>query len=230
MARVRNLQFTKTWRDRTAFPTYSDDEEQIRADLQCLFDEIKDYVNQHLLPAVNTITAGEIASDGGSTVQSELDAVREGLAGVVLGQLPDGSLTAEKIADDCFAWTDVLDENDVETLETYADADYTSNGLKFYHCASLQMMRVEGYVTFTPANATVPYATFSLPAPVPAGGAIPLTAGVIGNARRTDLTARAEIRQGGYLDVYLGGWKQADRGSAIRVFVHGWYLCEEASV
>ena len=42
MARVRNLEFTKTWRDHTAFPTYSDDEEQIRDDLQCLFDEIKD--------------------------------------------------------------------------------------------------------------------------------------------------------------------------------------------
>ena len=193
MARVRNLEFTKTWRDHTAFPTYSDDEEQIRDDLQCLFDEIKDYVNQKLLPAVNTITAGEITADGG-TVQSELDAVREGLAGVVLGQLPDGSLTAEKLADDCFAWTDVLDANNVETLETYADADYTSNGLKFYHCAPLQMMRVEGYVTFTPANADVPYATFALPAPTPTLGAIPLTAGVIGNARRTDLTARAEIR------------------------------------
>lgn len=197
------------------------------------FDEaaenIKNYFNNLVVELGQKSAAANIGFQNTTgvpevTVQAAIENVQEQIQAVSQGAVADGSITAEMFADDAFDWNDVTG-----TLTEYASADYTSNGLKFYHCAPLQMMRVEGWVKFTPTNAPTPYVEIVLPLPVPTDGAIPLTAGVIGNTLRLDLTAKAEIRQGGYLHVYLGGWKQADRGNAFYVYVHGWYHVNEAS-
>lgn len=163
-----------------------------------------------------------------STVQTAIEEVQRQLAGITQGAVANGSITAEKLASDAFDWTDVS-----EDLEDYTGSDYTSNDLKIYYCAPLKMMRVEGWVRFTPTssagNLGYCYERFVLPTPVSAEGAVPLTAGVIGSVPRMDLAAKAEIRQGSYLDVYLGGAKLSDYGNRFEVFVHGFYLCEEAS-
>ena len=44
------LQFTKSWTSSEDFPTYEPDETQVRADMQLLFDEIKNHINTVLLP------------------------------------------------------------------------------------------------------------------------------------------------------------------------------------
>ena len=44
------LKFTKTWTSSADFPTYEPDEAQVRADMQLLFDEIKNHINTVLLP------------------------------------------------------------------------------------------------------------------------------------------------------------------------------------
>lgn len=44
------LQFTKSWTSSEDFPTYEPDETKVRADMQLLFDEIKNYINTTLLP------------------------------------------------------------------------------------------------------------------------------------------------------------------------------------
>ena len=99
---IEQFSFSKSWRDREAFPTYEDDETQVRDDLQCLHDELADYVNTRLRPAVN---------DAAAEVQRQADAISDletAVAGVTLGQIPDGSLTAAKLAPGAAAgWEDV---------------------------------------------------------------------------------------------------------------------------
>lgn len=194
------------------------------------FDEAAESIKSYFNTLVNDLESTSAAASIGfarttgvaeDTVQAAIVNVQAQIAGVSQGAVADGSITAAKLDADAFDWTEASDDPNV-----YSSKDYSSNGLVFYYCSPLKKMRVEGYVTFTPANEEIPYATFTLPGEVPTLGTIPLTAAVIGSTRRTDLTARAEIRQSGYLDVYLGGWKAADRGSNIRVFVHGEYYCE----
>lgn len=61
---IAALSFTKDWTDPSAFPTYEPNETQVRADMQYLFNEIKTYLNDTIIPAVRKAsTMGDI-SDG----------------------------------------------------------------------------------------------------------------------------------------------------------------------
>ena len=51
---VNELSFGKTWESSTDFPTIEPNEAQVRADLQYHPDAIKDYINETLVPAVNS--------------------------------------------------------------------------------------------------------------------------------------------------------------------------------
>lgn len=99
---INPFSFSKTWRDHEAFPTYEPDETRVREDLQCLHDELADYVNTHLRPAVNEAAA---------EVQSHAEAISDlesAVAGVTLGQIPDSSLTASKLVPGGAAgWEDI---------------------------------------------------------------------------------------------------------------------------
>ena len=46
------LQFTKNWNNPDDFPTVELSEEKVRADMQLLHDEVKNYLNDTLIPAV----------------------------------------------------------------------------------------------------------------------------------------------------------------------------------
>ena len=46
------LQFTKNWNNPDDFPTVELSEEKVRADMQLLHDEVKNYINDTLIPAV----------------------------------------------------------------------------------------------------------------------------------------------------------------------------------
>ena len=94
------LKFTKKWTDPEDFPTFEDSEEQVRADMQLLFDECRDGVNR---------LAGEIKAENipfrrsaginAATVQNALEVLRDSIAEVTLGEVPDGSVVGAKIAD-----------------------------------------------------------------------------------------------------------------------------------
>ena len=66
------LKYDKTWTSAEDFPTYQDDEEQVRADMQYHPDAVKDYINNTLLR--------ELAARGAA---SELGAVYDGFASTV---------------------------------------------------------------------------------------------------------------------------------------------------
>lgn len=58
---VNELSFGKTWESSTDFPTIEPNEAQVRADLQYHPDAIKDYINETLVPAVNSLDPSKYA-------------------------------------------------------------------------------------------------------------------------------------------------------------------------
>jgi len=52
---LKKLEYTKDWRNPSDFPTYQDDETQVRADQQALFEEIKEYINNDLIPDMESV-------------------------------------------------------------------------------------------------------------------------------------------------------------------------------
>ena len=147
---IQRLQFSKNWNNSLDFPTLEESEVQVRADQQLLYDEIKDYLNETLTPAVEeyaestdetlsekvgvsttvnghplsedvTVTKADVGLENVdntsdvdkpiSTAQREalnLKADKSELAGVVLGQIPDESLTAEKFEPGVLLQADIL--------------------------------------------------------------------------------------------------------------------------
>ena len=84
---LTKLNFSRLWTNTSDYPTIELEETKVREDLQSLHDETKDYLNEVLSPEV----------------EAELEqiknayATKEELQGVVLGQVPDNSITAEKL-------------------------------------------------------------------------------------------------------------------------------------
>ena len=102
---IEQFSFSKSWRDSEAFPTYQDSETQVRDDLQCLHDELAAYVNETVVPCLNADLSG-IQSNA-----SAIAALETVVAGVALGQIPDGSLTAQKLSPGAAAgWQEVSAE------------------------------------------------------------------------------------------------------------------------
>jgi len=60
MAELGNFEFTKDWTNPTDFPTYEPSEAQVRADMQELYDEIKDYLNGDLITGIHDMVATDL--------------------------------------------------------------------------------------------------------------------------------------------------------------------------
>lgn len=105
--RIGPLNFTKLWTNAADFPTYEASETQVRTDMQYLFNEIRDFINDKVLGAVNTITAGDITvqneqgaeslSERLSEIAADIDGLEQELQDVSVGTMPDRSITNVKI-------------------------------------------------------------------------------------------------------------------------------------
>ena len=105
-----NFALTKTWESADDFPTFEGDETKVRADMQCLFTELEEGIQQLIAEleknSTNDGTAGanSIGIDGiaglGSVtnVQSALAMLMQIINNIVIGDLPDGSVTTSKLA------------------------------------------------------------------------------------------------------------------------------------
>lgn len=92
--------FTKSWRNAGDFPSFEPDEAKVRDDMQSLFDELRAGLNRLI---------GEIKADNipftptpevdSSDVQNAIVNVQNQIATAILGELPDGSVTEQKIED-----------------------------------------------------------------------------------------------------------------------------------
>lgn len=114
--------FTKVWTNPTDFPTYEPNETKVREDLQKLHDETKDYINNTLLDAVD------------DAIADCLQQVEDAIEGVVVGTLPDNSLTTAKFQDACvtlakvdFVETTLDSSSNLKVPTSKAAADYVSS-------------------------------------------------------------------------------------------------------
>lgn len=232
MARVEELRFTKSWRSQEDFPTYEDSEEQVREDLQCLFDEIRDYLNRRMLPAVNTITASEIETESGISVETVLSVLRRDLTGLVMGQLPDGGVTAEKLAPesvtighlapDALGFREVTQQIQVTAA---AGGDMISQQLRFYYSETLRAMFLWGAVTFDAKSEGAQYQKLRISSPSYPLGQMLLTAD---RGATFTFNSRAVFTPGGEtgeLDVICDS--PLPTIPAGSVALHGFCLCGE---
>lgn len=54
----QKLEFTRNWESREDFATYVGDEAQVRKDMQYLYDEIKNFINETLIPQIEATNEG----------------------------------------------------------------------------------------------------------------------------------------------------------------------------
>ena len=84
---INRLQYTKDWKNVEDFPTYEPNEEQVREDQQLLFDEVRDYLNDTLSPAIEEET---------NDIRKKC-ATKEELDNTVAGISPDLKATEEAL-------------------------------------------------------------------------------------------------------------------------------------
>ena len=64
MPPVEKFEFARNWNSPSDFPTYEPDEVKVRADMQALPDELKDYLNEKMAPAVDEKVPGSRTVNG----------------------------------------------------------------------------------------------------------------------------------------------------------------------
>ena len=94
-AQYKKAAFSKTWESAEDFPTVEPSEEQVRADMQALHDEMKEYVNDVLIKdvaesfdAVADVVTGKVDSVNGKTgnvtlTAADVGAVPVGESGII---------------------------------------------------------------------------------------------------------------------------------------------------
>lgn len=71
---LERLRFTKDWTNPGDFPTYEADEAAVRADMQLLHDETRDYLNETLLPELEELGAAQAVGKSAFKTVAELQA------------------------------------------------------------------------------------------------------------------------------------------------------------
>ena len=100
MANFREMKFDRVWTSRTDFPTYEAHEETVRADMQYLFDVIKNHFNSFTaseLVASNvpfTPTPGEIEENN---IQDAIEYLFAQIGSAGTSVIPDGAVTYAKL-------------------------------------------------------------------------------------------------------------------------------------
>lgn len=96
-------------RNKTSYPTAPDSENAVRECLQASADQLRDYINEILIPALESAAAGlsgaerigsaEITGVTGETIYAQIANLKSQLDGVSQGAVSDGSITTAKLAD-----------------------------------------------------------------------------------------------------------------------------------
>lgn len=98
---LSKMNFSKVWTSRTDFRTYESDEDKVRADMQLLFDELRDAFNG----LIDALKASELPFTpvpnkiNATDVQAAIESVQAEIAEVTLDQVPNGSVTSAKLSD-----------------------------------------------------------------------------------------------------------------------------------
>ena len=123
---IPKLKFTKLWTNHDDFPTVETREEVVRSDMQLLFNEIRDWLNNTLTPAVET-TSDEVNALEGDTgaqkigfvaseavnktnVQEAIEEVQSQIASAAQGSIASGAVTTDKLADGAVTYHQIADK------------------------------------------------------------------------------------------------------------------------
>ena len=97
---LSQMTFDKVWTNPSHFPTYEANETQVRADMQYLFDRIKDTYNNHLteeFKAENMPFSPTVGGVTAETVQAAIEFVHNEISSASQGAVPNGSITSDKL-------------------------------------------------------------------------------------------------------------------------------------
>lgn len=76
----KKLEYTKSWESPEDFPTFEQDETRVRADMQLLYDEIKDFINGELVAPLNSKSGAEnILTSSGKSIEAVLAEMQEAI-------------------------------------------------------------------------------------------------------------------------------------------------------
>ena len=151
MARnIPELEYERVWTNRQDFKTYEDSEDEVRADLQYHPNVIKDYINQWLLPNLNTIDAADLSFESSeavpaTTVQDAIENVQEQLVGITQDGVANQSITAEKLVPNTLnSWVEVTSQITLTYNGSTHDSNIVSKSISnknFWYNASLGIVR-----------------------------------------------------------------------------------------
>lgn len=110
---LTRFEFTKNWENAEDFPTYEENEAQVRADMQCLYDELKNGLNNLMAELEQKNTGSESVSVGASqigiqsltslpgatNVMEAIVGIMSAISDIVLDYVTPGSITALELAD-----------------------------------------------------------------------------------------------------------------------------------
>lgn len=99
---LTKLRFSKSWNSKADFPTYEMREEQVRADIQLLHDETQTAFN-NLVDDLESLSAENIPFESStevpaSNLQEAVENVQQQVAEAATAEIPNGSITDEKLA------------------------------------------------------------------------------------------------------------------------------------
>ncbi len=101
---MRPLAFTKSWMSKADFPTFEENETQVRADMEELHAQTRDYINETLIPDIKAANVPMDPIDGVDTqsVQNAVADLQSNILEIVADPrfLPDASVGTEKLASD----------------------------------------------------------------------------------------------------------------------------------
>lgn len=116
---LSDFALTKSWESPQDFPTYEENEEQVRKDMQCLFDELAVGINKLIgelgseasgSSGASGIGVAEITGlEGYTNVQDALAGLLAAIINVQAGTVVDGSVTEPKLADDAVTTAKIND-------------------------------------------------------------------------------------------------------------------------
>ena len=97
---LSTFDYSKSWRSAQDFPSYEENEERVRDDMQCLFDEVRDALNRLVgeLKAENLPFTPTPEIDA-STLQNAVELLQTQIIAAAAGQLPNGAVLTEKLAE-----------------------------------------------------------------------------------------------------------------------------------
>lgn len=72
-----HLGFTRNWENPLDYPTYEPDETVVRRDMQSLHDEVRDYINEELIPAVVTSNSTEADRAAAEAARAAAESARQ---------------------------------------------------------------------------------------------------------------------------------------------------------